>query len=143
MDARGLKLLAGLSSPLLLTSTLAQPGLTAVGFALQLYLAKITVTSPSSKLSASHEAGILTHNIKSLVTTSSTNRAVRGALGMVHVLAAVAMGARGDKALSSADDAAQPQSTAVAAASFALSSFGIFALSIMATVWLSSGFYGQ
>ena len=124
-------MMAGLATPLLVTSTAAQPTLTAIGMALQLWLARITSNVPSSPIAAASEAKIMETAITSLVTTSTNNRLTRLGLALVHLAAAVAMGRRGEE---------KSEATMLCRI---LNSLGVLALTTMAAVWMSSGWYGQ
>ena len=74
--------LAGLIAPLAVTTAVPQPGLFALGTALQALLAHMTFTEVAGPLNKAAEASALSK----LVTTSTGNRATRLALGAVHVL---------------------------------------------------------
>merc|ERR1711865_510456 len=134
MALRGIGMMAGLATPLLVTSTAAQPALTAVGMALQLWLARITSNVPSSPIAAASEAKIMETAITSLVTTSTNNRLTRLGLALVHLAAAIAMGQRGEEKID------QSEATML---SRIINILGVLALTTMAAVWMSSGYYGQ
>jgi len=131
-----LPLVAGLLAPLLTTSALHLPQLTALGIAAQLYLTRITVNKPSCPVSEAAETKTLGAHMKSLVITSDANRATRGVLGAVHVVAAVAMGGRG----SSVQDTS---GAGVFALWLLLNVVGLLALLVVGLTWFSSGYYGQ
>ena len=134
-NLKGVALFAALCSPLLLTSTLSEPSLTAVGIALQVWLARITTIKPSPAITTSVEQANLSLARSSLVTTSATNRSTRAALGLLHVAAAFAMGARGQ---------GKSDATMLSRAiKQCMNSAGIFALCSVGTMWMSSGYYGQ
>ena len=129
------------ASPLLLTTTYHHPYLTAVGVALQSYMAKITYTTLAdpSQISASLE----TSAIASLVTTSTVNRTTRALLGLVHVLAGVSLARRSQQDY----DATKKDST-VSVVSWhtawqTVSFAGVLVLFSAAATWISSSYYGQ
>jgi hypothetical protein len=139
---RGLALTAGLFSPLAITSALAEPELTALGFLLQLGLGRITVNKLSK--GAMGVAKIEETALAKLVTTSTTNRLVRVVLGSVHVLAAISLAERRVKAWQQQASDEQDKKQGVAGILRSAANIGgTFLLCFMAGIWISSGFYGQ
>jgi len=137
MKVKDLPVLAAFCAPLVVTSAVPLPQLTAVGIAANLLITRMTTARTSCPVSAAAETKTLGANIKSLVITTDANRATRGVLGAVHMAAAVAMGARG----SSVQD---PSSGAgVFALWLMLHIVGVLVLMLAAAIWLFSGWYGQ
>lgn len=138
---QGVALFAGLCAPLAVTSTLHEPKLTGLGLLLHLGLARITINAlPKDALvSASVEAAA----IASLVSTSSTNRLCRLALGSVHILAAVALAARHASTVQKSAKDEEKKDRKVQLLRSAMNFGGVLILCVLAGMWLSSGYYGQ
>ena len=82
-------------APLAVTTAWYHPSVTAVGVALQYFLASITYNSLQNPTQINKL--LETAAISSLVTTSSTNRITRFLLGLVHTYAAISLSFRSQK----------------------------------------------
>ena len=80
------------SAPLIITTLYHQPYLTTFGILLQYFLALRTYNP--LKNSSTINQSLETSAIRTLVTTSTTNRTTRLLLGTVHVLAALSLASR-------------------------------------------------
>ena len=151
------------SAPLILTTLYHQPYLTTCGILLQYFLALRTYNplQNSSTINQSLE----TSAIRSLVTTSTTNRTTRMLLGTVHILAAISLASRSQihfnsKIFAARKETARGEITTTSqlplmahiqkeirfAARWGwqvLTMGGTLMLTTTAAIWLSSGYYGQ
>ena len=129
-------------APLAVTTAWYHPSVTAVGVALQYFLASITYNSLQNPTQINKL--LETAAISSLVTTSSTNRITRFLLGLVHTYAAISLSFRSQKALK---NQLQKESTTVEKLQTGvwqmLTFGGTLALTSIAATWFSSGYYAQ
>ena len=151
------------SAPLILTTLYHQPYLTKCGILLQYFLALRTYNplQNSSTINQSLE----TSAIRSLVTTSTTNRTTRMLLGTVHILAAISLASRSQihfnsKIFAARKETARGEITTTSQSPLmahiqkeirfvarwgwqVLTMGGTLMLTTTAAIWLSSGYYGQ
>ena len=151
------------SAPLILTTLYHQPYLTTCGILLQYFLALRTYNplQNSSTINQSLE----TSAIRSLVTTSTTNRTTRMLLGTVHILAAISLASRSQihfnsKIFAARKETARGEITTTSQSPLmahiqkelrfaarwgwqVLTMGGTLMLTTTAAIWLSSGYYGQ
>lgn len=127
-------------SPLAVTSAVAEPKLLALGALLQLGLGCITVNSLPKE--AVGITSVEKAAIAKLVTTSTTNRLTRLALGSVHLWAAVALASRHTKRAKE-DLSGELHGGALGYLKSAANLGGTLVLCLAAAVWISSGYYGQ
>ena len=144
------------SAPLILTTLYHQPYLTTCGILLQYFLALRTYNplQNSSTINQSLE----TSAIRSLVTTSTTNRTTRLLLGTVHILAAISLASRSQihfnsKIFAARKETARGEITTTSQSPLmahaarwgwqVLTMGGTLMLTTTAAIWLSSGYYGQ
>lgn len=133
-------MLTAFLSPLATTSALAEPKLTALGVALQLGLARVTVNNLPKNVGGI--AQVEQSALAKLVTTSTTNRLTRVALGSVHIWASICLAARHEKSLEKTEKRGE-ESRGMALLRSVASLGGSLVLCLLAGVWISSGYYGQ
>ena len=122
-------------APLAVTTAWYHPSVTAVGVALQYFLASITYNSLQNPTQINKL--LETAAISSLVTTSSTNRITRFLLGLVHTYAAISLSFRSQKKESTTVEKLQTGVWQM------LTFGGTLALTSIAATWFSSGYYAQ
>jgi len=131
-------------APLAVTTAWYHPSVTAVGVALQYFLASITYNSLQNPKQINKL--LETAAISSLVTTSSTNRITRFLLGLVHTYAAISLSFRSQKTFD-AKNQQKKESTTVEKLQTGvwqmLTFGGTLALTSIAATWFSSGYYAQ
>lgn len=127
--------IATFSTPLAITTLYHHPYLTAIGVALQTYLAKLTYTKLLNPHLISKQ--VEETAMASYVTTSGTNRLTRVLLGIVHVFAGASLAKRSQ--IDSNEEGEKSFNIFWQTINFC----GILLLFSTAGTWISSGYYGQ
>ena len=128
-------------APLAVTTAWYHPSVTAVGVALQYFLASITYNSLQNPTQINKL--LETAAISSLVTTSSTNRITRFLLGLVHTYAAISLSVRSQKTLNQQKKESTTVEKLQTGVWQMLTFGGTLALTSIAATWFSSGYYAQ
>ena len=126
------------SPPVVVFNAYDSPLLASGVVVLSSILAKITKTPYAYAIEASKDAE--SKLISGLRITTSGNRLIRIALGLLHTLATIKLALKGQKELNTKQE---KKSTVLTLLSQAYNLFGIVLLANVAGIWLSTGAYGQ
>ena len=124
------------SAPVVVFNAYDSPLLASGVVVLSSILAKITKTPYAIEASKDAESKL----ISGLRITTSGNRLIRIALGLLHTLATIKLALKGQKELNTKQE---KKSTVLTLLSQAYNLFGIVLLANVAGIWLSTGAYGQ